>query len=201
MNYLAHIFLSGSDRKRQIGNFIGDAVKGSTYKNYPDAVTNGILLHRAIDDYTDHHPIVKETIQSLRPHFGRYSGILLDIYFDYMLASRFQQFSSIPLKRYVKGFYIALIIHYRILPDRIKRFVWHFIFTNRLGKYATKDGIKDSLEIMVRVHRLPISVPEAINYLSEHEEELFNTFKLFFTELQKFCEDYPKTTTHHSIIK
>ena len=35
MNYLAHIFLSGSNRKVQLGNFVGDAVKGSSYKNYP----------------------------------------------------------------------------------------------------------------------------------------------------------------------
>ena len=28
MNYLAHIFLSGNDRCIQIGNFIGDGVKG-----------------------------------------------------------------------------------------------------------------------------------------------------------------------------
>ena len=30
MNYLAHIFLSGSNRKVQLGNFVGDAVKGSS---------------------------------------------------------------------------------------------------------------------------------------------------------------------------
>ena len=32
MNYLAHIFLSGNDRCIQIGNFIGDGVKGDGYK-------------------------------------------------------------------------------------------------------------------------------------------------------------------------
>ena len=35
MNYLAHIFLSGDDRRVQIGNFVGDAVKGRAYENYP----------------------------------------------------------------------------------------------------------------------------------------------------------------------
>ena len=56
MNYLAHIFLSGSNRKVQLGNFVGDAVKGSSYKNYPPDIAKGIQLHRAIDDYTDRHP-------------------------------------------------------------------------------------------------------------------------------------------------
>lgn len=35
MNYLAHIFLSGNDRCIQIGNFIGDGVKGDGINNIP----------------------------------------------------------------------------------------------------------------------------------------------------------------------
>ena len=66
MNYLAHIFLSGNNRKVQIGNFVGDAVKGRTYENYPSGFREGILLHREIDDYTDHHPVVREAIDMLR---------------------------------------------------------------------------------------------------------------------------------------
>ena len=48
MNYLAHIFLSGNDRCIQIGNFIGDGVKGDGYKQYPRKFQQGILLHREI---------------------------------------------------------------------------------------------------------------------------------------------------------
>lgn len=100
MNYLAHIFLSGSNRKVQLGNFVGDAVKGSSYKNYPPDIAKGIQLHRAIDDYTDHHPAVCEVVHRLQPEFGRYSGVLLDIYFDYLLASRFESFSGVSLRRF-----------------------------------------------------------------------------------------------------
>ena len=46
MNYLAHIFLSGDDRRVQIGNFVGDAVKGRAYENYPLGFREGILLYR-----------------------------------------------------------------------------------------------------------------------------------------------------------
>lgn len=74
MNYLAHIFLSGSNRKVQLGNFVGDAVKGSSYKNYPPDIAKGIQLHRAIDDYTDHHPAVCEVVHRLQPEFGRIRG-------------------------------------------------------------------------------------------------------------------------------
>lgn len=104
MNYLAHIFLSGPNRKVQLGNFVGDAVKGSSYKNYPSDIAKGIQLHRAIDDYTDHHPAVCEVVHRLQPEFGRYSGVLLDIYFDYLLASRFESFSGGSLRKYTRNF-------------------------------------------------------------------------------------------------
>jgi len=184
MNYLAHIFLSGTDKKKQLGNFIGDAVKGSSYKNYPTDIADGIIQHRAIDSYTDNHPLVKETIHSMRPYFGRYSGVLLDIYLDYLLASHFKRFSEIPLKRFARSFYLTMIRNYRYLPARIRRFMWHFILTDRLSQYASLDGIRDSLEIMVRVHRMDISVDKAIEYLRKHEKDLFEVFEVFFADLQ-----------------
>lgn len=64
MNYLAHIFLSGPNRKVQLGNFVGDAVKGSSYKNYPPDIAKGIQLHRAIEAYAP---------PRRQPDDGRYS--------------------------------------------------------------------------------------------------------------------------------
>lgn len=190
MNYLAHIFLSGTNRKIQIGNFIGDAVKGNSYKNYPQDISNGILLHRAIDNYTDHHLLVIETVRKLKPDFGRYSGVLLDIWFDYLLASHFTIFSKVPLKHYVRRFYFSLIMNYRHLPPRIKGFIWHFILTDRLGSYSGLQGIRDSLEIMVKYHRIDISVEKAMQYLSEYKDELFAVFLQFFQELQLYCNNH-----------
>ena len=73
MNYLAHIFLSGNDRCIQIGNFIGDGVKGDGYKQYPRKFQQGILLHREIDAFSDRHPLVREAVGIGRETFGRYS--------------------------------------------------------------------------------------------------------------------------------
>lgn len=190
MNYLAHIYLSGTVRKRQLGNYIGDAVKGKNYEGYPLPIAQGILFHRAIDDFTDNHPVVRELVLELRPHFGRYSAILLDIYFDYFLASHFGTFSTTPLSLFAKNFYVTLILNYRHLPARFKSFMWHFILTDRLSKYARPEGIRQSLEIMVEYRNLDISVDEAMTYLKENEDYLFNRFVLFFKEIQSFSINY-----------
>ncbi len=189
MNYLAHIFLSGADGRRQVGGFIADAVKGSAYKSFPKAIADGILLHRAVDDYTDNHPAVKTAVQELRPQFGRYAGALLDIYFDYLLASHFETFSRVPLRRYTRRFYWALIRNRRYLPDSIRRFMWHFISTNRLGRYASLEGIRESVGIMARYGRMRISADEAVAWLTAHEDELWAVFRPFFEELQAVCRD------------
>lgn len=189
MNYLAHIFLSGNDAQRQIGNFIGDAVKGSAYRDYPHGIAQGILLHRAIDFFTDNHPAVKQEVRTLKAQFGRYAPILLDIYFDYLLASRFEEFSPMPLKRFARRFYYNLMCNRRHLPLRIKRFMWHFIGTNRLARYASKAGIEESLRIMVHYKHIDLSPERAIEYLTEHEEELWTLFRTLFSDLQPFCQE------------
>lgn len=194
MNYLAHIFLSGDNRKIRLGNFIGDAVKGKSFDNYPSEIRKGILLHRAIDSFTDSHPSVKATAKSMAPVFGRYSPALLDIYFDYILASRFERFSNVSLIRFSRSFYFTMIRERRYLPARIKKFMWHFIGTDRLGKYATKEGIKESLEIMHRVGRLKISPDQAIEYLIEHEQEIEKVFFDLFPELQAYSKEYIEST-------
>ena len=51
MNYLGHLVLSGQDDEVLLGNFMADAVKGSSYKMYSTGVQEGILLHRKIDDF------------------------------------------------------------------------------------------------------------------------------------------------------
>ena len=125
-------------------------------------------------------------VHRLQPEFGRYSGALLDIYFDYLLASRFESFSGVSLRRYTRTFYLSLLINYRYLPVRFKRFIWHFILTDRLRKYATLNGIRESLNIMVEYHHIDISVDKAIRYLEEHDEELFAVFQPFLLNCRGF---------------
>ncbi|MDR0660934.1 MAG: hypothetical protein LBG19_09090 [Prevotellaceae bacterium] len=44
-------------------------MKGAAYRNYSPRIARGILLHRAIDDFTDRHPKVAEAKRLLQPSF------------------------------------------------------------------------------------------------------------------------------------
>lgn len=188
MNYLAHIYLSGNDRRIQIGNFIGDAVKGDGYNRYSGGFREGILLHRKIDDFSDHHPAVREAVGLGRESFGRYSAVVTDIFFDHFLAVDFPAYAGIPLRRFAFGFYGATVCHYAVLPPRIRGFLWHFILTNRLCRYASFEGIRQSLEIMADYRNLQVSPSDAIVFLQTHYDEWQNLFRTFFPDLQQMCQ-------------
>jgi acyl carrier protein phosphodiesterase len=193
LNFLAHIFLSGDSPEVKLGNFFGDFVKGNQLNNYPDGIRKGILLHRKIDEFTDNHPVFRQTVLLLRPSFGRYAGIMADMYYDHLLAVSFEQYSVRSLKCFSLHFYFYALLRYPVLPKRIKRFVFHFVGTDRLGKYASKEGLKDSLEIMRRRKSSAIQPNLAIKVLDAHYLILEMHFKAFFPELIQFVEDELKS--------
>lgn len=67
MNFLAHLYLAGNNKYSIIGNFIADHVKGSSIDLYNPEIRQGIRFHRQVDEFTDAHPVVKETVLNLRP--------------------------------------------------------------------------------------------------------------------------------------
>lgn len=183
MNYLAHIFLSGNNPQIKIGNFIGDFVKGSRFDNYPPDIRQGIILHRKIDDFTDSHEVVKDTVNFVRPAFGRYSAIIVDMYFDYFLAVNFRKYASTSLHIFALQFYFSAILNYKYLPAKVQGFIFHFISSHRLHKYSSHAGLQNSLQIMANYKVSALNPLKTIEFLVEHEAEIEKRFSLFFPDL------------------
>ena len=103
MNYLAHIYLSNEEEEITLGNFIADGIKGKKYIQFPLGIQQGILLHRAIDSFTDAHPIVRKSTRRLHKKYGHYSGVIVDILYDHFLAKNWMKYHSIPLHKYIEN--------------------------------------------------------------------------------------------------
>ena len=87
MNFLAHIYLSGTNPKTMVGNFIGDFVKGrNVLEQFEADIAKGIELHRSIDEFTDHHPVVQISKMRLRPKYRHYAAVIVDIFYDHLLS-------------------------------------------------------------------------------------------------------------------
>lgn len=188
MNYLAHLYLSGDSDSVKVGNFIADHVKGKKYLSYPEEVQTGILLHRQIDTFTDNHPLVKECSELLRPVYRKYSGIIIDLYFDHFLASKWNEYSEVQLRYFTKHVHAILLRNYFILPSQIRQFLPFLIQNKRLQSYAEIDGITKAIEIMANYTSLPSESKHAKHILQENYTFLNNQFIAFFEEIIQFVE-------------
>ena len=183
MNFLAHVYLSGTEEGIIIGNFIADGIKGKKYKVFPESIQKGILLHRAIDSYTDKHPIVKQSTARLHQNYGHYSGVIVDILYDHYLAKNWKKYHKVPLATFVENFYELLRKNYEILPARIQKMMPIMISQNWLLSYETTEGIAKILSQMnIRTKgksKMNLAILELEKYYDDFEEE----FESFFTEL------------------
>jgi len=166
-----------------IGNFMADGIRGKQYKQYPEKIQTGILLHRAIDTYTDAHPTVRRSTKRLHKNYSHYSGIIVDILYDHFLAKNWKVYSDIPLADYVDRFYDSLEEHFELLPVRIQKMMPYMIADNWLLSYASIDGIAKVLEGMNRRTKNQSKMNNAVKELAEYYREFEEEFTLFFKDL------------------
>ena len=188
MNFLAHLYLSGNHEEIMVGNFIGDYVKGKEYLYYPEKIRKGIMLHRSIDRFTDNHPITRKSRTHISEKYGKYSGIIIDIFYDYFLSSNWKEYSSIELQNYVDYVFLTLKKHYYDFPQGIKNWFPNFLRNNWLIKYSTMTGIEEVLYRMSSRTSLPEHSAYAVNVLREREVEIRNEFFEFFGDMRAFIE-------------
>lgn len=188
MNYLAHIYLSGDSDEIILGNFIGDYVKGNKYLDYPEQVSYGIRLHRSIDLFTDQHVLVKECINFLKPGYGRYAGIVIDVFFDHFLAANWNMYSEYTLRQFSKHAHAVFLSNFLLLPFRVKQFLPFLIQHKRLESYAHRDSMFQVLEIMSRRTSLPANSEWAMQILHQQYDQFEALFRSFFAEMIEYVE-------------
>ncbi|MEJ1221797.1 acyl carrier protein phosphodiesterase [Sediminicola sp. 1XM1-17] len=189
MNFLAHIYLSFGNDEITIGNFIADSIRGNRHKHLPMNVQKGIMLHRAIDTFTDAHPTVRKSTRRLHENYSHYSGVIVDIFYDHFLAKNWDQYSNTPLEIFVERFYDLLEENYTILPDGVKRMMPYMISDNWIYNYSNLDGISRVLSGMNRRTNNRSKMNYAILDLETHYIDFEKEFSVFFEELKTYSKN------------
>lgn len=189
MNFLAHIYLSGDNDLIKIGNFMADGIRGKQYENFPLDIQKGIILHRAIDTYTDAHPIFRQSTKRLHENYHHYAGVIVDVFYDHFLAKNWSSYSNEKLENYVANFYKSLEKNIDVLSDKTKNFMPYMIQHNWLVSYQTVEGITKILTQMDsrtnNQSKMRLAKTELIKFYSEFENE----FTLFFKDVQIISSD------------
>ena len=190
MNFLAHIYLSGNNEMVTIGNFVADGMRGRKYVNYSNEMQVGILLHRAIDTYTDAHPVFRRSTTRLHKPYSHYSGVIVDIFYDHFLAKNWLEYSDISLDFFVKQFYESLERNFDILPPKFKHLSPFMINDNWLLGYAKIEGIQSVLNGMNRRTGGRSKMNLATKELQLFYEDFENDFTEFFNDLEAFSNNH-----------
>ena len=198
MNFLAHAHLSFGIDDVIFGNFVADSIKGKSYEKFRDDIRYGILLHREIDSFTDNHDLFKHSRDTVRPHFGKFSGIVMDIYYDHFLARNWSQYSDTELSAFSTRVYLILARRFGLLPPRIKRLLPFLIGQNWLSGYANITDLGRVFRGMDRRTGHISGMDYAIEVLKENHEILFQDFKEFYPQLEKYStEVFEKITSRN----
>lgn len=187
MNFLAHIYLSFGDKEISIGNFIADSIRGNKYAHFPERIQKGILLHRAIDTFTDAHPIPRLSSKRLHARYSHYSRVIVDIYYDHFLARNWTKYSDTALEFFAEDFYDLLRDNFNLLPTGVKRMLPYMIADNWLVNYAGMEGIGRVLQGMNRRTDHKSGMNYAVEELQEHYEAFQEEFTQFFAELESYA--------------
>jgi len=186
MNYLAHLYLSGNNHEIMIGNFIADHVKGKQIELFDDEVVKGIKLHRMIDEFTDSHKVVEQSKIRLRSEFGKYSPVIVDVFYDHYLAINWLEYHHEELSIYANNFYSLLNDNQHRLPLRTQQMIQYMIPQNWLMNYKTIEGINKTLTGMSKRTKFESRMDEAAIYLDRYYIDFEKEFNEYFEELRNY---------------
>lgn len=188
MNLLAHLYLSNGINEVMFGNFIGDFIKGKDYLHYPEEVQKGILLHRKIDDFTDKHPLHKQSRDRFRKGYRLFSGVIVDILYDHYLANHWGEYTKEPLEEFAAKAYQYIELNKILLPDKLKAITPHIIKSNWLLLYKSLPGLERVYKGMAIHTSLPNEYKFAMNIIEQEYNKLENEFIIFFNELRSYLD-------------
>lgn len=165
---------------------MADGIHGKNFDSFPLDIQKGIALHRAIDTFTDAHPVFRQSTKRLHSNYHHYSGVIVDIFYDHFLAKNWSSYSEEKLADFTARFHQSLKDNFDVLTDKTQKMMPYLIAQNWILSYQTIDGIEIILEKMdnrmKRNSNMRFSVTELKTYYSEFESE----FTTFFEEVMAF---------------
>lgn len=183
MNFLAHAVLAGVADADRIGGLMGDFVKGYLPAGLPPALASGVALHRAIDSFADRHAAFAMSRARISPLRRRVGGILVDLFYDHLLARDWSEYGHGPLDAYAAEIYTALHDHVEFLPEGAREVANLMREHDWLCSYRRVAAVGQAIDRMA-VYRL-----RRANPLAGGIEEFLADSKGFEADFRKFMPD------------
>ena len=185
MNWLAHLVLSDPTPAYRVGNVLADILPIGELRELPEPFQAGIARHRAIDSFTDKHPVFRGSVARLDPKFRRYGGVVMDIFYDHLLTASWPQHESIDLARFVEQFHDDVEQCRHDIPSGAYAILRRMRADAWLTSYGDVDGVRLTLNRISRRLRRPFDLGAAATELTRLYPGLEQDFANFFPEIRR----------------
>jgi acyl carrier protein phosphodiesterase len=181
MNFLAHLHIATVCRSSLLGNLLGDFVKGNPQGRYPESVIYGIRLHRFVDAYTDHHPLIQTVKEKFTGPSRRFASIALDVFWDHCLTRQWADFCPDGLEQFCRSAYrhveqeLTFAVPERFM--RVHRQMWQGRW---LESYIDMANIEFALQRMSRRSLRMQPLISCYPMLEMHYDALCDCFAPFY---------------------
>jgi acyl carrier protein phosphodiesterase len=186
MNHFAHLVLAQPTVESTVGNLLGDFARGVDQQQLTPAIMAGLRNHRAVDRFTDNHPLVQEMKSGFSSQRRRFAGIALDIYFDHLLINHWDNFEQRSLADLIAGFYQHMTEGQEMMPGgNMRRVTKRMIEYDWFGSYREIDAIAESLDRVAERIRFANQFNNAIEDLQRNHDMIRDGFFEFYPQLQQ----------------
>jgi acyl carrier protein phosphodiesterase len=189
VNHLAHAQLARPDDEVVLGGLMADFLRGAVDPQLPRGVRIGIALHRAIDGYTDSHPDVVAARTLFDPPFRRYAGILIDVWFDHLLAREWARYGTGSLPAFSGRVQELLASRTGELPPRMRDFAQYMRRHDLPGAYREVAIIGQVFRGLSSRLSRENPLADALPVVQARADALERCFERFFPELAAFSAE------------
>jgi acyl carrier protein phosphodiesterase len=177
-----------------VGNLLGDFVKGRVerfaHSGLTDRVRIGIQMHRAVDAFSDRHAAVHRSKRILSPEYGKLSGVIVDVFYDHVLARRWSEHHPRPLADYTQEIYRTLRGNLHRVPAAVHPLVDAMSRGDWLRGYASQRGIERALQGMAARRPVAAEIGTAGRLLAAHFDRFSADFDEFLPDLRARCVEF-----------
>lgn len=193
MNFLGHLYFSDNNHELMYANLFGDHTKGNDFEEFPPLIRSGIILHRSIDFYIDHHPEVVDLMHLLYPELPKVSGIAIDLFFDHLLAKNWKHFHPEDFETYLDKFYTYQPKYWEHYPFEFKFFIEKMREYRWMNYYPLFEGLSKSCEGVSKRISFPNRLKNAPEVFLKFEKEIEHCFVIYMREAIPFMQAKLKT--------
>lgn len=177
-----------------VNNLYGDYVKGRDLSRFSKEIQRGLRLHRAIDDYMDHHSEVIALQHFLQKELPKISGIALDLFFDHLLAKNWKNYHQHDLSLFLHEFYTAIpplnedySLAFKEMIQQMKKVKW-------MEHYSSLEGLSKMCHGVASKLSFPNQLSNGVAVFLAHEKEIQTAFEKYMMEAIPYFEALNKAS-------